>query len=104
MTKHKHYDVIVAWAEGREIECKPPFATEWSLVVNPQPNWHIHCEYRVKVDKKKELEQAIYLYGCARYNQAARVGGRQSPYAHDEAVGMVGEEWEKVLKLIKEIE
>jgi hypothetical protein len=58
MTKHKHYDVIVAWAEGREIECKPPFATEWSLVVNPQPNWHIHCEYRIKPHKHQALMDA----------------------------------------------
>lgn len=43
--KHKHYDCIVAWAEGKEIEYK--FNDKW-YACYPTPNWDVTTEYRVK--------------------------------------------------------
>lgn len=27
--KHKYYDVIVAWANGKDIECRTSYTYEW---------------------------------------------------------------------------
>jgi hypothetical protein len=58
MAKHKHYDVIVAWAEGKPIECRLSPRGDWLLVINPNPNWHIDCEYRIKPHKYQEVIDA----------------------------------------------
>jgi hypothetical protein len=58
MAKHKHYDVIVAWAEGKPIECRLSPQGDWLLVINPNPNWHIDCEYRIKPHKYQEVIDA----------------------------------------------
>lgn len=43
--KHKHHDVIVAWAEGKKIEyCNNEH--EWRTV--NEPSWSTILEYRVK--------------------------------------------------------
>jgi len=42
--KHKHADLIHAWANGATIEGRFP-GGEWKLAV---PNWYLYCEYRVK--------------------------------------------------------
>ena len=43
--KHKHYKLIVAWAEGFAIERKDEF-NYWEEISNPQ--WNDDTEYRVK--------------------------------------------------------
>ena len=44
---HKFKDVIVAWANGEEIEFRDPiFSTEWKPIKNPA--WLVDIEYRVK--------------------------------------------------------
>lgn len=44
---HKHKDVIIAWANGAEIECRnPAFSKEWEPV--EFPTWSTNVEYRVK--------------------------------------------------------
>ena len=44
---HKFKDVIVAWANGEEIEFRDPiFSTEWKPIKNP--SWLVDTEYRVK--------------------------------------------------------
>ena len=43
--KHKHYKLIVAWAEGLIIERKDEF-NDWEEIENPV--WNLDTEYRVK--------------------------------------------------------
>lgn len=44
---HKFKDVIVAWANGEEIEFRDPnYSTEWKPIKNPI--WLADIEYRVK--------------------------------------------------------
>ena len=45
-TKHKHYDVIVAWAAGEEIEFKRP-GHLWQYA-GQSPTWGADNEYRIK--------------------------------------------------------
>lgn len=61
--KHKHAELIKAWADGADIEIKT--AKGWSFIKNP--SWYHSLEYR---EKPKELEikrfaiQAV-LSACA---------------------------------------
>ena len=44
---HKFKDVIIAWANGEEIEFRnPDCSTEWKSIKNP--SWLADTEYRVK--------------------------------------------------------
>jgi hypothetical protein len=52
--KHKHYDLIVAWADGANIECKD-YDGQW--YVSNSPMWHNSTEYRIKPEPQKELGQ-----------------------------------------------
>lgn len=50
MGKHKHAEVIKAWADGATIECKPncrPWLTKWAEL-KETPQWHEDHEYRIK--------------------------------------------------------
>ena len=50
MKRHKHYDTIVAWAEGKTIEMKLKSGV-WSEC-GPMIAWLNHAEYRVKPEPK----------------------------------------------------
>lgn len=45
--KHKHYDCIVAWANGAKIQCLSDNGTKWNDC-NSTPNWNPNREYRIK--------------------------------------------------------
>ena len=49
--RHKHADVIIAWAEGAEIERRDTPTENW--IPAPTPGWYEDCEYRVKPPVKK---------------------------------------------------
>ena len=51
-TKHKHYDVIVAWAAGEEVEAKIQDA--WMSVAEIQPFFCESTEYRIKPKRVKK--------------------------------------------------
>ena len=57
MSKHKFYDEIVAWAEGKEIEWRfNSVATMggWESVLSESPRWDDpRCEYRIKPSPKE---------------------------------------------------
>jgi hypothetical protein len=50
--RHKHADVIIAWANGEEIESRAPFNTaKWVDDENPQ--WLEDHRYRIKPQRVK---------------------------------------------------
>ena len=51
--RHKHYDVIVAWAEGKEIQCWSKVSKEW--FDDEQPFWFKDYEYRIKPESKPDV-------------------------------------------------
>lgn len=52
--RHKHADVIIAWAEGKEIEYRDPTRHHSGLWVECQhPGWYENFEYRIKPPPKK---------------------------------------------------
>jgi len=53
-TPHKHRDLIIAWANGAEIEA--PSSMGWFTVSSP--NWYPNEKYRIKPSKpSKQLEK-----------------------------------------------
>jgi len=53
MTKHKHYDTIIAWANGAEVEMQDSRTKEWHT--HYKPGWFDCLTYRVKPVKKPDL-------------------------------------------------
>lgn len=57
--RHKHADVIIAWANGAEIEYRETSTSLWSWA--RMPCWYEDYEYRVKPPTKK------YRVGLFKY-------------------------------------
>lgn len=51
MTKHKHYDAIIAFANGAQIEGRPTPNSAWTTFSNP--TWETSWEYRVKPEENE---------------------------------------------------
>ena len=49
--RHKHADVIIAWANGAEVECRGQPSRGW--ITATKPDWNEEYEYRVKSPAKK---------------------------------------------------
>lgn len=66
--RHKHYDVIVAWAEGKPIQYKQPNSEKWIDQVAPTfaLGWHNDHEYRIKPEVIK------YRLGLRYFNTASK--------------------------------
>jgi len=56
---HKHRDLIIAWANGDEIECMND-AGKWSR--STHPTWRIYRSYRIKPSEPTELEKLEAKY------------------------------------------
>tara|TARA_R110000868_G_scaffold98434_1_gene270877 strand:+ start:161 stop:436 length:276 start_codon:yes stop_codon:yes gene_type:complete len=54
--KHKHYDMIVAWAEGRTIQNFNDRRMCWEDITG-DPYWVSHFQYRVKPEPKPDIVQ-----------------------------------------------
>jgi hypothetical protein len=67
--KHKHADLIKAWADGAIIEVKYK-DDEWQFRHNP--SWHFDNEYRIKpkpdVVKYATIKQDISSLSCHKFN------------------------------------
>ena len=51
--RHKHADVIIAWAEGKELQVRAPLAGNWSDLSIAAPHFYEDWEYRIKPPAKK---------------------------------------------------
>lgn len=47
--KHKHYDLIVAWANGAKIQYK--ILDSWVDLNSDDVSWHSDVEYRIKPEQ-----------------------------------------------------
>lgn len=61
-TRHKHYECIVAWAEGKKIQYKAG-GSPWLNLDYKFPSWLDDIEYRIKPEKKSD-GQLIYESIC----------------------------------------
>ena len=54
MARHRHADLIHAWAEGSTIQYKNKYV-DWRDCDNNFPKWDSTCEYRIKPEKKPDV-------------------------------------------------
>lgn len=58
--KHKHYDCIVAWAEGKKIEILSDSTGQWEDVIGV-PYWVNNFQFRIKPESKPDVIKIFYL-------------------------------------------
>ena len=51
---HPHKDLIIAWANGAEIEGR--YGAEWSCEQGDNPHWYSHYQYRIKPAEPPKAE------------------------------------------------
>ena len=51
--KHKHADLIHAWADGAEIECYVEDLAIWMFT--EEPSWNLKLKYRIKPEPKPDI-------------------------------------------------
>ena len=94
--RHKHADVIIAWANGEEIEYK--WHGEWhDWDDNSTPSFYEECEYRIKPKRvKKEGWVNVYknINGDSRYFLAPSEE-EAGKWAAQNRVACVRIEWEE---------
>ena len=56
---HKHRDVIIAWANGEEVEYRANAEKEWET--NRFPSWCENSEYRIKPKEPKRLTNENFM-------------------------------------------
>lgn len=72
-TPHVHAEVIKAWADGAEIECKQINDDRWAAIICT-PNWHPNWEYRIKPaapETRMTDQELIAARGMMRYEREA---------------------------------
>ena len=59
--RHKHADVIIAWANGEEIEFRHSVSNEWEPVSPPTRLWKEEYEYRIKPEPKSDIRARLWV-------------------------------------------
>jgi len=77
-TRHKHADVIIAWANGAEVEYWNESLREWR--VHDWPRWYEHLIYRIKAKRVKK-EGWVNVYPDKYENYEVRY--HRTQYAAD---------------------
>ena len=57
--KNKHYDMIVAWAEGKQIQNFNENTGEWQDLIAP-PYWIQNFQYRIKPEEKQSVVRWLW--------------------------------------------
>ncbi|CAB5194772.1 hypothetical protein UFOVP172_28 [uncultured Caudovirales phage] len=57
--KHKHAELIKAWADGAQIEFLTTDTGEWCDLTNPR--WSEGVQYRVKPEPKPDVVRQLYV-------------------------------------------
>ena len=65
--RHKHADVIIAWAEGEDVQVRDEGTKRWYDVVGSTP-FFMGAKYRIKPPAKK-YRVALFLNACAGDNE-----------------------------------
>lgn len=62
---HKHAELIKAWADGAEIECRLPFEIGYEKwYASTEPKWLSECEYRIKPKKNPDVVKFYRSIDC----------------------------------------
>jgi len=96
-TKHVHYDVIVAWAAGEEIEVWHPTKNQWVPIPYEHPSFGKSDEYRIKPKRvKKEGWVNVYKDDMVGHTNVFFRSKDDADYcAEDDRVACIRIEWEE---------
>ena len=56
---HKHKDLIIAWANGAEIESFDNLTQRWYYT--DRPVWGSHTQYRIKPEQKPDVVKYVFV-------------------------------------------
>jgi len=96
-TKHKHYDVIVAWAAGEEIEYWSESMEKWFAHTGPDtPAFRNFSDWRIKPKRvKKEGWVNVYPGNFLCYFQSKVHADKSDEVGKDKRVACVHITWEE---------
>lgn len=57
--RHKHADLIIAWANGAVIEYLSPHKETWEEISDP--TWCLNIEYRIKPEPKPDVVKNLHF-------------------------------------------
>ena len=63
--KHKHADVIHAWADGAQVQYKNQYSQEWEDA--PRPAFDLLVEYRIKPEEKQKVTRWLWARKMDEY-------------------------------------
>lgn len=71
--KHKHAELIHAWADGAVIErlWSDPHYNDQAWLIDKEPDWSEYCEYRIKTDVNPDED--VYFLHIYRNASAGKV-------------------------------
>jgi hypothetical protein len=79
--KHKHYDMIVAWASGAKIQIEETDGT-WSDIEGP--SWYGHNHYRIKPEPKPDFcTYSTIMFGNTGIQSTMRYGTDNVKFTYD---------------------
>lgn len=91
-TKHKHYDVIVAWANGEKCEFFSPITEKWEpLNPNSVPAFYEDYQYRIKPKRVKKEGWANVFPAFIYSSKESADGG----FDADKRIACIRVEWEQ---------
>ena len=90
MTKRKHYDCIIAWAKGKEIEYFDELTLRWEKIKN-SPIWAEDVQYRVvtsmsELDDKDFAVRAPYIRRIAELETALTAVTKERDKSREAAI------------------
>jgi hypothetical protein len=65
--RHKHADLIIAWANGADIEYFNGINHEWRTFVKDHNVWYEDWKYRIKPEPKPDLVCWARIIPCVVY-------------------------------------
>lgn len=80
--KHKHCDLIKAWADGADIQCWDKYTSAhgvWRDICGKDVNWNPEIEYRIKPeDKFIKYKVGLFTFGNDKLMAMVRESDRYS--------------------------
>ena len=86
--KHKHYEYIVAWADGAEIEEYRPNLDQW-VKPEPYPVWDVRFQYRIKPESKPDVIEYYYADSFNRLHLMNKGNGPELKLTFDGETGKI---------------
>ena len=87
--KHKHADLIHAWADGAEIQ-RLVDGVAWEVDINPL--WHPNWQYRIKPEEKKPVVRWLWVYKDGLVHSIMRSDEEANEHLSEDAIKL---EWSR---------